>query len=118
MKDNNQAITKKLRALMTKFARKLPSRLKQMEDHLHILINQAWDKGVAKQLYADLHKLSGTGTSFGFKNLSEKSHQMEEYMALLLKNDNNLQSQQVKELYRYFKELQRSVDHFQTSWVK
>ncbi|MBN1799126.1 MAG: Hpt domain-containing protein [Spirochaetales bacterium] len=118
MKDSNQAITKKLRALMTKFARKLPSRLKQMEDHLNILINRSWDKGVAKQLYADLHKLSGTGTSFGFKKLSEKSRQMEEYMTILLKNDHNLQSRQVKELCGYFKELQRSVDHFQTSWVK
>ena len=103
---------------MVKFARQLPARIMDMESHLNILIHKSWDKHAAKQLYADLHKLSGTGTSFGFKRLSNVSRQMEEYMAVLIKSDNDLQKPQVKKLCRLFKELQRSVDHFQTSWMR
>ena len=87
LEDNHQEITKKLRILMTKFERKLPLRIKAIEAQCNTLFATAWDRRVAKQLSLGLHKLSGTGTSFGFKRLSLTSHQMEEYVARLLKND-------------------------------
>ncbi len=118
MKDSSQAISKKLRILMTEFAQRLPLRIKGMEINLNALVAKFWDEGIARQLYSELHKLSGTGTSFGFQKLSAKSRKMEEYVAWLLENDKVLDKSQVKKLCSLFRELQRSVDHFRDSWMR
>jgi chemotaxis protein histidine kinase CheA len=115
MKNKNEAVAKKMRLLITKFALKLPSRIQGIEKKLNILVHHSWDKEAARQLYFDLHKLSGTGTSFGFKKLSHASRKMEMYLARLLGKEKELDKHEVKRLRSLFTELQKSVEHFKVS---
>jgi hypothetical protein len=98
MTDRKTATSRKLQGLMDKFSQKLPIRLLQIEKDLKLLLRESWNKEVALRTYMELHKLSGTGGSFGFKAISDVARRSEEHLAVLIKQDGALSRSQSKEL--------------------
>ncbi len=105
MTDKKSAIGRTLQGLGDKFSQRLPVRLEQIEKDFSLLLEAPWDREVALRTHMELHKLSGTGGSFGFRWLSNAAHQCEEYLVTPMKHDRALTAKQKKELYDCLAEL-------------
>jgi chemotaxis protein histidine kinase CheA len=98
MTDKETPIGRTLQGLKQKFSERLPSRIGQIEWDFRLLAAVPWDKETAMRTHMELHKLSGTGGSFGFKELSEAARRCEEFLALLIKHNGPLTRTHKKEL--------------------
>ncbi len=99
MNDEKIAAVKKLQSLKNKFCAKLPARIREMERDIALLRGNAWDGEAALRLHMELHKLSGTGASFGFGKVSERAHDVEEYLSALIKSGGAPERSQKKALF-------------------
>jgi chemotaxis protein histidine kinase CheA len=112
MVENKQRIKKKLYLLTLKYREKLPRRLQELGKFMKLLLSKKWDKKIALKIESELHKLTGTGKSFGFTTLSAKAHRMKLLLSDFIKKDRELKEDQKQQLVSLFSELQESLDDF------
>lgn len=76
MTDSKQELEKQLNQLRQEYAAQLPARLEEVEEAWEKLRGH-WSQENLDQLYRPLHKLAGSGTTFGFPRLSELTGRIE-----------------------------------------
>ncbi len=67
-----------LQALQEAYVEELPQRLEAIAACWNHLCEQGWEQKALKQMNLLVHKLAGSGSTFGFPDLSEKSRHIEQ----------------------------------------
>ena len=68
--DDVNRLDQQLAKLDAEFSRKLPARLKEISDGCHRLLLGAAARTDLESLHSNVHKLAGSGTSFGSPGIS------------------------------------------------
>ena len=77
MSDISSSIQQKLDNLLDHFKSSLPGRIKELRKQLEEFIKSPDDSACADALVLAAHKLAGSGATFGYKNLSERTKKIE-----------------------------------------
>jgi len=89
MTDANAQLLEKMAALKATYASKLKGRVDEIDAVLRALTEAPSideERQAAQNLQALTHKLSGTGTTYGFPNISEASKAIELFCGSILKD--------------------------------
>jgi HPt (histidine-containing phosphotransfer) domain-containing protein len=78
MKDNNDSFEQQLGLLRDAYARDLVARLAVLEDLWARLQRDGWERTVAQDLRQRVHRMRGSGATFGFPQLSEAARHLED----------------------------------------
>ena len=82
MTENNTELREQLRALQAEYLNELPERLREISQ-LWTQLQQNWQLDLVDALYRLLHKLAGSGASFGCAELSDIARRAEVILAPL-----------------------------------
>lgn len=74
---------KKLEALRQDYCTNLPHKIESIASHWETLCNH-WDAKQMEDFHREVHSLSGTAGSYGFTQVSQVSHEIEQHLKLLL----------------------------------
>ncbi len=74
-----------LRLLRESYIARLPDKIGQIEAAWQAL-NHDWNNETAQTMLMGVHKLSGSGASYGFQQISETARALEIFMSELIEN--------------------------------
>lgn len=74
---DNQDISKQLQALQQSYASELPGKIDEIERHWQSLLSTGWNEDTVAEIHRKSHSLAGSGTSFGFPDVSHSARQLE-----------------------------------------
>jgi chemotaxis protein histidine kinase CheA len=76
-------LARALEDLSEQFARALPGRLAEIQDEFAALLRSPQDREGLERMRARVHKLAGSGTTFGFAALSQEALDLEDHLKRL-----------------------------------
>ena len=106
----SDGIKRKLTALAEEFIATLPERMDRIDECVNIVLESSACLEAAKELHLLTHKLSGSGATFGYEELSEISGQMEYILAGAIARKGSLGSRNKDRLRSLYAALQREWD--------
>ncbi len=112
--DDGDDFTKKMEALKASFAAKLPDRLSEIEHSLGSLKSEPTAENIERRLTQILnfsHKLTGSGGTFGFADVSKKSAVVEERCEALLQEATAFRASYIDELDGLVRALETSIQN-------
>lgn len=106
----SDGIKRKLAALAEEFTATLPERMDRIDECVSIVLESSSCLETAKELHMLTHKLSGSGATFGYEELSEISGQMEYILAGAVERKGSLGPRDKDRLRSLYAALQREWD--------
>jgi len=83
-------LARALEDLSAQFARALPGRLAEIQEEYAALLRSPGDRQALERMRARVHKLAGSGTTFGFAALSQESLDLEDHIKRLASREEPL----------------------------
>lgn len=75
-----------LRLLREGYIARLPEKFNQIELSWQILQQSGWETEPARKMHGMVHKLAGSGASYGFPVISQAARSLEIYLEEMLEN--------------------------------
>jgi chemotaxis protein histidine kinase CheA len=86
MSDPNDA-SARLAALRASYVTHLTARLAELQAGLDTLLHTGWNPELARTVHRLVHGLTGSGATFGFDNLSQAAHALEQLLKVAIRAD-------------------------------
>lgn len=102
-------INARLNALEAEFQKHLPERLQTIQQLLSVIQPNSADPTSLEALHFALHKLAGSGATFGYSALSTLARQWENDVRLLISGKTPPTSQKCDEMQRLFERLLKAA---------
>jgi diguanylate cyclase (GGDEF)-like protein len=106
----SDGIKRKLAALAEEFTATLPERMDRIDDCVNIVLEKNACLETVKELHMLTHKLSGSGATFGYEELSEIAGQMEYVLAGAVDRKGSLGKRDKDRIRTLYAALQREWD--------
>lgn len=81
------SVNEQLNVLQKEYAGQIPGKIQQIKTIWEELTRGEWDRESFKNMHLIAHSLSGSGKTFGFKNLSEAAHNLELLLKQICESD-------------------------------
>jgi diguanylate cyclase (GGDEF)-like protein len=109
MNQDNKQIKDKLSLLVRRYTKQLPSKLKIIESLLRDIIRDPLDRTHYEILYNEIHSLSGSSLTYGFKEIGATSRELEKMFETFISNNAMPSEPQQQELMTLFYNLQKQI---------
>ena len=103
-----------LRLLRENYAARLPEKLKQIKEYWQTLEQSGWETETAQKLHALVHKLAGSGASYGFPEVSQTARDLEVYLEEILENQTSPTSNWQTEIKQMLDELYQATSEIES----
>ncbi len=110
MPELSDSIKKKLAALASEFTQKLPDRLERIDAGIRGLREGTAGLDRIQELHIDLHKLSGSGATFGYAELSSIAKNLETVIMEVITKDGFFGQREQGLVDSYYKELTKECE--------
>lgn len=114
MTDPAAELQEKLRLLAVAYAMQLPDKIKQIEQ-LWEQLQSGWSEENVQMLHRMVHGLTGSGKTFGFSQLSQVAHGLENDLKDMMKLAIPANEQQCNQIQKQIKELRQAAAHADSS---
>src|SRR4030042_5314085 len=115
MNNSEESFQEKLNEIRKSYAEKLPSKMIEIEEIWHSLTEDKWLPETLEVFHRHVHKLSGSGASFGFKTLSNISRNLDILLKPLVENKSSPTNEQRSQISAYLEAMKRaSTEHEET----
>jgi chemotaxis protein histidine kinase CheA len=109
MTAENDPVTQRLKALFAEYREQLPQRLETIERQLAALAADPTQRGAKDELAYALHKLAGSGSTFGYTQLSAVARQWEQILKAAASTGGSLGAPQIDRMRRLLVELKEAA---------
>ena len=99
MPNGKLSFTQQLEQLKKEYIAHLPNRMQEIETAWQDYSNNGWNNSANKQLSFNIHRLAGSGATFGFPKLSEQAHNIEKLLKPILQSGSQPTKIESAELY-------------------
>lgn len=109
MDEPPNVLNDQLKALYEAYAAHLPDKLGQIEAAWQALQHNADASDPLNTLYFLVHKLAGSGATFGFATVSEAASRLEQYLQTLIEDTTPPTPEQLAQISMYLEPLKQAV---------
>jgi diguanylate cyclase (GGDEF)-like protein len=109
MQKENNRINNELSLLIKLYTKRLPQKLKIIESLVSDIVKDPQDRTHFEILYNEIHSLSGSSLTYGFKEIGATSRKLESFFKSLISQDTVPTESQKQELMNFFYNLQKQV---------
>jgi chemotaxis protein histidine kinase CheA len=109
MTQNNDHINARLNELYADYRQQLPERISYIAQQLEAYCTASPPPGALANLHYALHKLAGSGATFGHSELGEIARHWEHLTSALLKSSAPLSASQQQEMQSLLAQLSRAA---------
>ncbi len=104
----SEKIKKQLLTMAEDFTRQLPTRLSAIEEGINRVLTKTEDPSdlsELEELHRNIHKLSGSGATFGFESLSALSKQIEVILMKVLERGGKIEGREEEQIVQLFNKI-------------
>ncbi|MBI4551590.1 MAG: Hpt domain-containing protein [Candidatus Latescibacteria bacterium] len=109
MDESPDALNDQLKALYEAYAAHLPDKLSQIEAAWQALQHNAGASDPLNTLYFLVHKLTGSGATFGLTTVSEAASRLEQYLQTLIEGPAPPTPEQLAQISVYLEPLKQAA---------
>jgi chemotaxis protein histidine kinase CheA len=110
MKPDHDPVAERLAALFQEYRNQLPDRMRQIESQFVLLRDDPADRQRISDLLFSLHKLAGSGTTFGFEDITRISRRWERMLQPRIKDGSAVPLPELDEMTSILNELRSAID--------
>ncbi|MEW5815256.1 MAG: diguanylate cyclase [Spirochaetota bacterium] len=110
MSDLSDKVKNKLALLTKEFTHQLPQRVQRIRETASLALDEPKNMEKLKELHMIVHKLSGSGATFGFESLSLVSKRLEDLISVLLSRDGAVAQAEYEQVISLLDEIDRECD--------
>lgn len=105
-----EAAADKLDLLREKYAANLPRDLESLKRKWEMFYGSQSDIDILRSIYSDIHRLAGSGATFGFKSLSHIARSLENLIRKNVENETALEDGQYEQVNTLLQSLKEAAD--------
>lgn len=80
----DDAYAEKMKALRLQYLKTLPEHARVLNEHWRRLRHVSWEAQSVQAMYQAAHKLAGSGTTFGFSEITDKGRALEQLLVPMI----------------------------------